>query len=51
MHVTSVGAAVGAVITGLIVADVLYHWRGANALASTGSKFGVRESQLLAGRG
>jgi hypothetical protein len=51
MHVTGGWAAVGAVITGLIIADVLYHWQGANALFKTGSKFGGTESRLLAGRG
>jgi hypothetical protein len=51
VHVTGVASAVGAVITGLIIADILYHWRGANALASTGGKVATRESGLLAGRG
>ena len=50
MHVTGFWAAIGAGITGLIVADVLYHWQGANALLGTGSKFGFKESSLLAGR-
>ena len=51
MHVTGFWAAIGAGITGLIVADILYHWKGANALASTGGKVAGRESSLLAGRG
>lgn len=50
MHVTGIASAVGAVITGLIVADVLYHWRGANALAKTGGSVATQESSLLAGR-
>ena len=50
MHVTGVWGAVGAVITGLIIADVLYHWRGARALGNTASTFGQNESRLLAGR-
>lgn len=51
MHVTGLAAAVGAVITGLIIADVLFHWRGASSLVSTGGKFATNESRLLAGRG
>lgn len=51
MHVTGGWAAVGAVITGLIIADILYRWKGANALLSTGGKVATRESGLLAGRG
>jgi hypothetical protein len=51
MHVTGIWAAVGAGITGLIIADILFHWRGANALAKTGGGVVTRESSLLAGRG
>lgn len=51
MHVTGVWTAIGAVLTGLVIADVLLHWRGANALATTGGKVVGQESQLLAGRG
>lgn len=51
MHVTGGWAAVGAVITGLIIADILYHWQGANALATTGGGVIKTESGLLAGRG
>lgn len=51
MHATGIGAAVLAVISGLIVADILFHWQGANALLGTGSKFASNESRLLAGRG
>lgn len=51
MNVTGLWSAAGAIITGLIIADVLYHWQGANALFKTGSKFGGTESRLLAGRG
>lgn len=51
MHVTGFASAVGAVITGLIIADILYHWKGANALATTGGRVARQESSLLAGRG
>ena len=51
MHVTGAWAAVGAVITGLIIADILYHWQGANALTSTSGYVAFKESKLLAGRG
>lgn len=51
MHVTGAWAAVGAVITGLIIADILFNWRGANRLLGTSTKFGSQESRLLAGRG
>lgn len=50
MHVTGVWTAVGAAITGLILADVLFNWRGSNALLGTGSRATVRESRILAGR-
>lgn len=49
-HVTGGWAAVGAVITGLVVADVLYHWRGSSALLGKGTSFSLNESRLLAGR-
>jgi hypothetical protein len=51
MHVTGFASAIGAILTGLIAADVLYHWQGANALAKTGGNVAVKESGLLAGRG
>lgn len=51
MHVTGIASGVGAALTGLIIADILYHWRGASRLAGQGSKFGIGESRLLAGRG
>jgi hypothetical protein len=50
VHVTGAWAAVGAVITGLIIADILYHWQGANALLRTGGGVATQESSLLAGR-
>ena len=51
MHVTGFWGALGAVITGLIAADILYHWRGSSKLLGTSTKFGTAESKLLAGRG
>lgn len=51
MHVTGFWSAAGAVITGLIIADILFHWKGANALATTGGGVVKKESSLLAGRG
>lgn len=50
MHVTSGWAAVGAAITGLIIADILYHWQGSAALARIGGRTATNESSLLAGR-
>jgi hypothetical protein len=49
--VTGFWTAIGAGITGLVIADVLFNWRGANALFRTGASFGGTESRLLAGRG
>lgn len=50
MHVTGWASAIGAVITGLIAADVLRNWNGANHLAITGGKVVGQESRLLAGK-
>ena len=49
MHVTGGWALAGAVVTALILADVLAHWKGANALFGTGSRFTQGESKILAG--
>ena len=51
MHVTGGWTAVGAVITGLIIADILYRWRASSRLTGQGTKFLGGESKLLAGRG
>lgn len=51
MHVTGGWALAGAIVTGLIIGDVLFNWRGSNKLLATGGGVAVKESRLLAGRG
>jgi hypothetical protein len=50
MHVTGLWAAAGAIITGLIVADVLAHWQGSSSLLRIGGRTVTKESGLLAGK-
>lgn len=49
-HVTGGWALAGAAVTGLVIADVLFHWRGSSALLGKGTRFSLGESRLLAGR-
>lgn len=49
-HVTGGWALAGAAVTGLVIADILYHWRGSSRLAGQGTRFTLGESRLLAGR-
>jgi hypothetical protein len=51
MFGTGLGGIALAVVTGLMLADILYHWQGSNALLGTSGRVVTRESGLLAGRG
>lgn len=49
-HVSGFWTATGAVITGLILADVLRNWKGSSKLFGQGTRFTLGESKILSGR-